>query len=204
MISSIIFAAIKDFMVTENPIAKNPIAGSFFKMGENFLNSLPGMQGSFETKVTDFIHSNLSGRIQQSEKLINSELDSGKEVELLEEFWTFLEGISFNEIDTLFPSTEIDKLFISVPGFHEHLKKTGFAEKWILCFNKIFYKKYDKVEISKILEETGIKREVLEVEVISFLTKVLDNGKIREFYKQRISERLEDFYSSERLNSILV
>ncbi|MDX1958138.1 MAG: hypothetical protein SFU98_06170 [Leptospiraceae bacterium] len=197
MISSIILASIKDFMINENPLAKNPLAGSFFKMGENFLNNLPGMQGNFDKKAEEFIQANLSGRIQQSEKLINGELDSGKANEILEEFWNFLSEISFQDIPTLVPEKEFFQFLDRIPGFWIHVQNSGLMENWILSSIEIIYNEFENKTYSEILEESGISKEFVSKEISLALFKTLDNDTIREYYKQRLEARLKEFYSLE-------
>ncbi len=204
MISNIIFAAIKDFLVTQNPLAKNnPLGGAFLKMGSDFLNNLPGMQGNFESKITEFIRQNLSGRIQQSESLIQSELDSGKTSDILDEFWEFFSKISLQEGSTYLTIEQIDAFLETFPGFWDHLKKSGIVERMLIENMNSFYKEYSEKEFSYLLTELGITKEILAEELTELLTISLDNEEFRNYYKIVLTRRLENFYFSESVEKLL-
>ncbi|MCB1177505.1 MAG: hypothetical protein KDK36_08005 [Leptospiraceae bacterium] len=203
MMSSIILAAIKDFMM-ENPLTKNnPIGGAFLKIGGDLLNNLPGMQGNFEGKVNDFISQNLSGRIKQSETFIQSELDSDRAKEIMEEFWEFLSKIKLSETSGYVDPNSIDSLFSTIPGFYDHIKKSGFLERQIVENINSFYEKYSDTEISSFIEEMGITKEDLDRELAETFFPLIDSESFRNYYKSTIERRFSNFYNSDEVKSIL-
>lgn len=204
MISSIIYGAIKDFMVNENPIAKgNAVASSIFKMGTDFLNNLPGMQGNFDAKITEFIRQNLSGRIQQSEKLIHSELESDKTDEIFQEVWDFLGSLKFSDAAELLPIKELEKYILTSPEFWNHIKSTKFPERMILANIREFYSRYENRTVEEVAEENGINREKISEFISEMTSDALDNEAFREFVLLRAKENLNEFYSSPEAVSLL-
>ena len=204
MMSSIIYAAIKDFLA-ENPITKNnPVASSFIKIGQDFLNNLPGMQGNFDATITDFMRGSLKGRIQQSEKLIREEMDSGKNMdELLLEIWNFLGTIKLAEINSLLPENELINFLDRTPAFWEYLKQSGFAERIIIHQLNEFYLYFGDKTTESILKEVGIPREEISESLSEYLFHYLDNSEFREFFKVRLSKKYSDFYNSEAVIQII-
>lgn len=201
MLSSIVYASIKDFLA-ENPLTKNnPVASSFMKMGQDFLNNLPGMQGNFDATITDFMRNSLSGRIQQSEKLIREEMDSGKNTdELLRELWDFLGTIKLSEINELIPEKEVINFASGIPDAVSFMKANGQAEKMAIFHVEEFYKIYGDIPLGKIYEEWGISGIGYLSEVIS---SILDNESFRDYYRNRLLSRLSGFYSSEAVQKLL-
>jgi hypothetical protein len=204
MMSSIIYAAIKDFLA-ENPITKNnPVASSFMKMGADFLNNLPGMQGNFDATITDFLRNNLSGRIQQSEKLIREELETGKNTEeLLTEIWNFLGTIPLSEIKNLLPEKEVISFLERTPAFWDYLKSKGFVEK--VAFHQLneFYLYFGEKSIAAILEEIGISKEEIADGLSEGMFIYLDNQELREYYRIRVKDRLSGFYMSTKVQNLI-
>ncbi len=203
MMSSIIYAAIKDFLA-ENPITKNnPVASSFMKMGADFLNNLPGMQGNFDATITDFLRNNLSGRIQQSEKLIREELETGKNTEeLFNEIWNFLGTIPLSEIKNLLPEKEVISFLERTPSAWEYLKSKGFVEK--VAFHNLneFYSYFGERSIGSILEEVGVSESEISDLLSEGMSIYLDHQDLREYYKTRVKERLSNFYMSSKIQDL--
>lgn len=180
MMTGIIYAAIKDFLV-QNPLTKdNPLATSFFKIGQDFLNNLPGMQGNFDTTITEFLRNSIAGRIKQSEELILEELDSNKNMDdLLNEIWETMEKISIPEIKSMLPEEEVIKYIQRMPIFWEHLKKSKFVERFTLHHWERFYVLYGDKTISEILKELSIEKEWIINYSTPLLVSALDNESIR-------------------------
>ncbi len=204
MMSSIIYASIKDFLA-QNPLTKNnPMATSFMKMGQDLLNNLPGMQGNFDATIMDFLRNSLGGRIQESEKLIKEELDAGKNTdELLIEIWEFLGTIRISDTKNLFPEIEMQKLLERVPGFWEHLKVSGVAEKISKYQLDEFYLYFGEKTIGEIFKEIGLSEEDVASGLSENLYLYLENSEFREYYKARIEDRLKNFYSTDEVVKLL-
>lgn len=196
MISNIIYAAIKDFLVTENPIAKNPLGGSFLKFGQDILNSLPGMEGNFDKKITEFIGKNLSGRIQQSEAHIKNELDSGKTEEILEELWTFLQGVPLSNSQNVVPTANLISILDTIPGFWDHLKKTGFLERYVSSGIRSFYKEYSEFTMEELGKKIGLEKAHLVEELSDSSYQFLNTDDFRDYYRQVLTRRLGAFYAT--------
>jgi len=196
MISSIIYSAIKDFLITENPLAKNPLGGSFLKLGQDLLNNLPGMGGNFDKKITEFISQNLSGRIQQSETHIKTELSSEKTKEILEELWNFLDTTNLSKLQEAVPTENIHSILLLYPKFWEHLKTTGFIEKYVSKNIKAFYEKYSEHSMGDFMKELSIDQTKLITEITEYSYKYLNTEEFRNYYRQVLTRRLGAFYAS--------
>ena len=204
MMSSIIYASIKDFL-SQNPLTKNnPMASSFMKMGQDLLNNLPGMQGNFDATIMDFLRNSLGGRIQESEKLIKEELDAGKNTdELFLEIWEFLGTISISDIKNLVPEIEMQKLLERLPGFWEHVKASGVAEKISKHQIDEFYIYFGEKTIGEILKEIGLTQEDIASGLSENLYLYLENSEFKQYYKSRIEDRLKNFYSTDEVVKLL-
>lgn len=198
MMSSIVYASIKDFLA-ENPLTKNnPVASSFMKMGQDFLNNLPGMQGNFDATITDFMRGSLSGRIQQSEKLIKEEMDSGKNTEeLFKEIWNFLGTIHLSDMKTLVPEKEIIKMVDEIPVFIKFIKENGESEKFSLYHIEEFFNQYGEATLQSVMTDWGLSGKDLVSYLSDILVSYLDEDIFREFYRTRLHSRFSEFYTSE-------
>lgn len=203
MMSSIVYASIKDFLA-ENPLTKNnPVASSFMKIGQDFLNNLPGMQGNFDATITDFMRGSLSGRIQQSEKLIKEEMDSGKNTEeLFNEVWNFLGTIKLSDMKNLVPEGEIIKLVDGIPDLIKFMKDNGEIENLILHNVEEFYNQYGDHSVKMVMNEWGVSGDELVVIYSDVLSAYLENDRFREFYRSRLYSRFSEFYNSEAVQKL--
>ncbi len=195
MISNILYSSIKDFLITQNPLTKNnPLGNSILKLGQDLLNSLPGMEGNFDKKITEFIEKNLGGRIQESESFIINELDSENTKEILQELWKFLETHTFSDLASKISSENIKEVLQTLPGFLKHLKTKKIFSKYTKEIIDKFYSKYSQKKISDLINDFGFSKENTIPILAENLSSVLDNEKFREKYKQFISRRLKMFY----------
>lgn len=197
MISNILYSSIKDFLITQNPLTKNnPLGSSILKLGQDILNSLPGMEGNFDKKITEFIEKNLSGRIQESENFIIHELDSDNTKEIIQEIWKFLETATFSEIASTVSSENVREVIETFPGFWKHLKTKNIISRYIKDLIARIYSKYSEKKISELLIEFGFSQETTIPFLAKNLSSILDNEKFRTQYKQFISRRLKMFYDT--------
>lgn len=197
MISNIIYSSIKDFLVTQNPLTKNnPFGSSILKIGQDLLNSLPGMEGNFDKKITEFIEKNLSGRIQESENFILNELDSENAKEILQEFWKFLENTSLEEVTSKLSSNNIKKVIRTLPGFWRHLKNQKISEKYTKGILNKIHSNYSEKKISELISDLGLSKESLVNFISENLSLILNNDSFRTHYKNFITRRLKMFYDT--------
>jgi hypothetical protein len=196
MLSNIIYAAIKDFLVTENPLAKNPIGGSFFKFGQDILNNLPGMEGNFDKKITEFISKNLSGRIQESEAHIKNELDSGKTEEVFQELWEAMQKVPLSDSEQFILAGDLDTVFKTFPGFWKYLKKSEFLERQVSTGIKEFYKENADRSLEDMGKLLGLEKGKIIDELTHSSLEFLDNDEFRDVYKEFLTRRLGAFYAS--------
>lgn len=197
MISNILYSSIKDFLITQNPITKNnPLGNSILKLGQNLLNNLPGMEGNFDRKITEFIEKNLAGRIQESENFIINELDSENTKELIQEVWKFIEKATLSEIAKKVPSENLKEVLETFPGFWEHLKEKKIISRYIQEIIDKIYSQYSEKKISELLIEFGFSKENTISFLATNLSSILDNERFRAHYKQFISKRLRMFYDT--------
>ncbi len=204
MMSSIIYASLKDFL-SQNPLTKNnPMATSFLKIGQDLLNNLPGMQGNFDATIMDFLRNSLAGRIQESEKLIKEELDAGKSTEeLLIEIWNFLGTIQVSDLKNLFPEKEVQSFVEKIPGFWDFAKQSGVAQKYSMEQINEFYQYFGDKTISEIFKEMGISNEGIASDLSENLSQYLQTDDLKNYYRNRLQERIRNFYQSEEVKKIL-
>ncbi|MBK7054664.1 MAG: hypothetical protein IPH52_06350 [Leptospiraceae bacterium] len=131
MISSVMYNAIADFVGGENSFAKNvPGAFSLFKMGQDFLGNIPGVQAGIEKNLTAFIQSNLQNSLKQSEKLLNQELDAKTSKELTDEIWNFISAKKISDLQHYADKDDIKKILAVTKAEWNHIKASLFYCKY--------------------------------------------------------------------------
>ncbi len=204
MISSVMFNAIADFVGGENSFAKNvPGASSLFKMGQDFLGNIPGMQAGIEKNLTAFIQSNLQNSLKQSEKLLNQELDAKTSKELTDEIWNFISTKKISDLQHYAGKDDIKKIIHLSKTQWNHIKTSPLLLQILESHIDVILTRYKGKKVKELLALYKIQRSDITDNLSTLLENYISLPQIQHHLKQRITLRLEGFYTSEKAKSVL-
>ena len=204
MISSVMYNAIADFVGGENSFAKNvPGAFSLFKMGQDFLGNIPGVQAGIEKNLTAFIQSNLQNSLKQSEKLLNQELDAKTSKELTDEIWNFISAKKISDLQHYADKDDIKKILAVTKAEWNHIKASPLLLQIIESHIDIILTRYKGKKINELLSLYKIQKSDITDNLVSLLGNYISMPEIQAHLQKRITLRLERFYISEKAKSIL-
>ncbi|HRG44722.1 MAG TPA: hypothetical protein PLX69_22290 [Leptospiraceae bacterium] len=204
MISSVMFNAIADFVGGENSFAKNvPGAFSLFKMGQDFLGNIPGVQAGIEKNLTAFIQSNLQNSLKQSEKLLNQELDAKTSKELTDEIWNFISAKKISDLQHYADKDDIKKILAVTKAEWNHIKTSPLLLQILESHIDVILTRYKGKKINELLSLYKIQKSDITDNLGNLLGSYISLPEMQAHLQKRITLRLEGFYNSENAKTVL-
>jgi hypothetical protein len=204
MISSVMYNAIANFVGGENSFAKNvPGAFSLFKMGQDFLGNIPGVQAGIEKNLTAFIQSNLQNSLKQSEKLLNQELDAKTSKELTDEIWNFISAKKISDLQHYADKDDIKKILAVSKSEWKHIKTSPLLLQILESHIDVILSRYKGKKIKELLSLYKIQKTDITDNLGNLLGSYISMPEIQSHIQKRITLRLEGFYTSEKAYMVI-
>ncbi|MGK0289070.1 MAG: hypothetical protein ACI86H_000494 [bacterium] len=206
MVSDLMYREIKNFMSSNSAITqKLPGASRLLGIGKKLVKkNLPQLEESIERKVIDFINTNVSSAIKNSEKFINQSINSSSlSKELSDEIWKQLNDQQFEELKEYFTTENISSLTIIIKKIWDEFRKKELFQTIIEGWSKTIFENYQDKKLSEFVEMLGLSKESFIQEAIELITPIGLNPVIQDIIKERLQIRLEAFYKSEIAQNIL-
>ncbi|MFC1851112.1 hypothetical protein ACFL27_13035 [candidate division CSSED10-310 bacterium] len=205
LIADVLYHGIKDFILTENIIAKNvPGISSLIKMGQGMLRqTVPSLEDSIDKTLIEFVNSNIQSTMRQSESFLVKALDERRLKQLSQDIWDAIEHKKLAAGTDFIKAEHIDSFSPVIQDWWSHFRKTSFFSN--LCEQVItdYFQQYGDQKISKILAEMGISKKILTTEALEFFVPLVEKPEIRQYLQKKIRSRLESFYTSDQATAIL-
>jgi hypothetical protein len=204
MISSVMYNAIADFVAGENSFTKNvPGASSLFKIGQDFLGNIPGVQAGIEKNLTAFIQSNLQNSLKQSEKLLNQELDAKTSKELTDEIWNFISTKKISDLQHYADKKDIKKIQTIARTEWSHIKTSPLLIQILESHIDIILSRYKGKKVKEILSLYKIQKSEITDNLSNLLNSYISMPEMQTHLQKRITLRLEGFYTSEKAYMVI-
>jgi len=205
LISDVVYTLIRDYMLKGTLLARRmPGVHSLSRMGREAVNkAIPDLELTVETRIKEFIQSNLKKTIALSERFLLGFLEGDRIVEIADRIWDSVAGVPLSEHFNSIDANDMEDFIIIGIEFWEHFRKTTYFKGIYTEIVRAFFQKYGRKEVSVILEDLGVNRHMVIEEIMGVLTpgirKALDSG----YLEQRVRERLADFYGSKKAASLV-
>lgn len=189
LISHVLFNGIRNYAMTESPIARLPGASSLMRMGQNaFDTAAPRLSQGIEKQLTTFVSANLQDSLRESRNYLTSVVDDQAMADIGDEVWERNAESTLSEIAALIPEQTLDEaldvaqdavaLFVSTPTFRGMLQ-TVLQESAARS-------------VGELLAEAGITPESVLSQARPWILRAADDGVL----EQVMRDRLTAFYSN--------
>lgn len=189
LISHVLFQGIRNYVVTESPIARVPGASSLMRMGQNaFDTAAPKLSKGIEKQLTSFVSANLQETLRESRQYLGSVTENVDVDGIADDTYTRNAGTALNEVAELISQeTLADIVAIGQDAFAHLLVTPTFRVmvQYVLDANAAR-------PVGEILAEAGITTELVLAFVRPWVLRAADDGLVEEL----IRERLTAFYTS--------
>ena len=205
LLSEVLFHSIKDFMTTENPIAKKiPGASKFFKMGQDFVShNFGGLEAGVEKNIKSFLEKQINVSVKQSEEFLNKGLDSDLYQTLLEEVWEIISEQELYKGMDIVGKESIEELEPLIKQVWEHLRRTSVLVDLVKVGVEAFFERYGSKELKTLFVENGWDKAKFSEEATRGLKPVFEKAVASGLIQKRLQAHLKKFYQSEELLNIL-
>ena len=189
LISHVLYHGIRNYVMTESPIARVPGASSLMRMGQNaFDSAAPRLSKGIEKQLTAFVSANLQDTLRESRQYLTSVVDEQAMSEVADDVYSRNADSTVSETAALIPADSLAELLavaqdgwaylITTPSFRDLLQAVLEANA--------------ARPVGELLAEAGITSDAVVAQVRPWILRAADDGLLEE----QIRERLTAFYSS--------
>ncbi|MBF0397672.1 MAG: hypothetical protein HQK78_12910 [Desulfobacterales bacterium] len=205
LISNVLYDGIKEYLLTENVFAQKVPGVSFFiKMGKDLVNkTMPKLEESIENRLKEYTEKNISKTVQYSEKFLSEFLDETHIVDIADEIWESIANVQLSQHFKTIDSNDMEDFIIIGYEFWLHFRKTKYFKEIYKELVYYFFEKYGDKNLDIILEDIGITKEMVVNEVRELVSPIIEKAISLGYLEERIRNRLESFYLSEKTLSMI-
>ena len=225
LISTIIYIAIKEYLITESKIAqKIPGISSILDIGKHTVNlveslpvvssvitvckesinhALPNFEAEIENRITTYIETTLDSKIKHSENILLELLNEKNLTALTDKIWDLISKNSLSEYYNTINSNDMEDFILIGYDFWLHFRKTTYFENIYKELVSYFFEKYGDNEIDIIIDDVGVNEEMVINDIIQMISPGIETALNTGYLEERIRCRLKSFYFSEKTVSLV-
>ena len=188
LISHVLFHGIRNYVMTESPIARVPGASSLMRMGQNaFDTAAPRLSKGIEKQLTAFVSANLQETLRESREFLTSVINEQTITEVADDTYTRNADSTVSELAGLIPEDTLAELLavaqeaweyvVSTPTFRESLQSVLEMDA--------------SQSVGGLLAEAGVTEPFVVSLARPWILRAADDGVLEEL----IRDRLTAFYS---------
>ncbi len=189
LITHVLYHGIKNYVMTESPVAKVPGASAFMKFGQSAMDrGAPKLSKGIDRQLMAFVNANIQDSLRESRTYLTSVVDEAAMSEVAGEIWNRNAEVTVAEVAGRIPQDAAVELALIAVDVWSHLRATpAFREQVTRWLDE----NADR-SVADLLGEVGVtSQQVLDM-VTPWLARAADDG----FLEARIRARLEPFYVS--------
>lgn len=198
LIADVLYHGIKNFLLTENALAKNiPGASSLVRLGQSALSAAaPQLEKNVDKQLIAFIDANIQETVGQSEAFINRTLDAKLIHQIGEQLWhehhtaTVADVTGHLDRQAVTGSTDI------VQEWWQTLNRSQLATDIVQGVVRSFFLRYGKQNVRSVLERFGLDETTAQQAALFALLPLADHPGVRAHVEARIRARLAAFYAA--------
>ncbi len=187
LISHVLYHGIKNYVMTESPVAKVPGASAFMKFGQSAMDrGAPGLSKGIDRQLMSFVNANISDSLRESRTYLTSAVDEEVLSQVVGEVWNSNAEVTVAEVAALIPTDTATELAGIAMDVWSHLRTTpAFREQVTRWLD-------DNAErsVADVVADAGVTVEQVQAVLTPWLEQAAADG----YLESRIRARLEPFY----------
>lgn len=194
LLSDVLYRSIADYLMTENPLARNvPGVSSLMKVGKGVIGRMGSLESTVEQAIKSYINRNIRSTVSFSESLLEKALSDQNLRSFADNLWPRLEAYELGQATR---HLEIQGMSYMAVVFWNQIRKTDFMKQQVNYLVQAWFKRSGERPAMDVLEELGITREQIVREVIAIgqplMTAWVRSGHI----EQRVREHMQRFFDA--------
>ncbi|MFO1390687.1 MAG: hypothetical protein U1E94_00460 [Agitococcus sp.] len=203
LLSDIVYQALNDYLVNENPLAKKvPGMSSLMKMGKGIMESTGG-NAAIESALKSYLHKNTQKIVDISEKILLKTLDAKQIHHVADQLWHKIKGAPLSIGKQYIADSDIDFAINEGLKVWNHFRKTTYAQEMLNELIAAWFNTFADRDGVSLLADLNISREQLVTEILVFAQPVIAQMLASGFIEQRIEVQLQAFYESSVVAELL-
>lgn len=203
LLSDIVYQALNDYLVNENPLAKKvPGMSSLMKMGKGIMESTGG-NAAIESALKSYLHKNTQKIVDISEKILLKTLDAKQIHHVADQLWHKIKGAPLSIGKQYIADSDIDFAINEGLKVWNHFRKTTYAQEMLNELIAAWFNTFTDRDGVSLLADLNISREQLVTEILVFAQPVIAQMLASGFIEQRIEVQLQAFYESSVVAELL-
>lgn len=194
MISDVLYQSIIDYLLTENPLARNvPGLSSLVKAGKGMIGRMGSLESTVAQGLKAYIAHNIRSAVALSEGLLDKALSSDNIHTFANSLWPKLETY---ELGQAARHLEMQGISYMAVVFWNQIRQTDFMKQQCAYLVNAWYKHSGHRPALEVLDELGISREQVVREVIAIGEPLIAAWVRSGYLESRLRARLQPFFDA--------
>ena len=202
LLSDIVYQALSDYLVNENPLAKKvPGVSSLMKMGKGLMESTGG-NAAIESALKSYLHKNTQKIVDISEKILIKTLDAKQIHHVADQLWHKVKGLPLSVAKQYINPQDIEFGVTTGVALWNHARHTSYAKEMLNELIAAWYNAFANQDGVTLLASLNVTRDSLVQDILIFAQPVVADMLATGFIAERIDAQLSEFYNSEAVAQI--
>ena len=201
LLSDVLFHAIQDYLITENPLSRNvPGMSSLLKVGKGMMGKLGNLEQTVEATLKHYLQANVRSTADFSEALVNKTLNDDQLRAFANQLWPHLEAYELGQASR---HLEIEGLSYMAMVFWNQVRQTDFMKQQVAYLVQGWYAHAGDQTAMDVLLGLGITRKQIVREVVAVGSPLLTAWEECGYFGRRIKVNLEALFHSPETTALL-
>ena len=193
LLSDLLYHSIADYLVKENPLARNvPGVSSLMKVGKGVMGRLGNMDTAIEQTLKHYLRQNIRSTAAFSEALIDKALSDTKLRELANDLWPRLEAYELGQATR---HLELEGISYLAMVFWNQIRQTDYMRQQVAYLVNGWYERIGGEPALHVLEDLGIPAEQIVREVVALGEPLMRAWVKSGHIEARLREHLGRFFA---------
>lgn len=189
LISHVLFHGIRNYVMTESPIARVPGASSLMRMGQNaFDAAAPRLSKGIEKQLTSFVSSNLQDSLRESREYLVSVIDEQTVGAIADDIWDRNATTTVAEVADLIGEDAVVEFAAAARDAWAHLVTTPTFREIVQAVLEANTAR----PVGEVLAQAGVTVESVVSMARPWILRAADDGALEELVRARLTA----FYST--------
>ncbi|PTQ89050.1 hypothetical protein [Agitococcus lubricus] len=198
--SDILFFGLRDYLQQS---VGGRSARSVWSWSKQLLTKMPPeLEYQIELNLRQYVHKAVSGILSESETVL-AHIDTQRLRDSILDIWDSLKTQPISTYQQLLTSLDVEEICVLFYEFWRDFRDSEYFRVLIDAGIDAFFNRYGNTTLDVLLEEVGIKRDMLVDDAIRFAPPILAMLQEKQLLEPIIRRHLASFYASEEVATIL-
>lgn len=159
LITHVLYHGIKNYVMTESPVAKVPGASAFMRFGQSAMDrGVPSLSKGIDRQLMSFVNANISDSLRESRAYLTSAIDSDAMADVTAEIWNRNADVTVAEVAALIPQDAVVEFVEVAAQMWEHMRSTEEFRAQVTGW----LARHEDTAVADLLTDNGISADLVE------------------------------------------